>query len=102
MGLVLYLTVINFLLNGPLELSIPYIATVTGSEECGRPADGRHERGRANGRDADRGVGRHSAPDPYAAARHDPGREYDDRVRCGAYSAAAGDHRVSPYCSPSR
>ncbi len=33
LGLVLYSTWINFLLNGPLELSIPYIATVTGSEE---------------------------------------------------------------------
>lgn len=33
MALVFYLTLINFLLNGPLELSIPYIATVTGSEE---------------------------------------------------------------------
>jgi DHA3 family macrolide efflux protein-like MFS transporter len=33
LGLVLYMTVINFLLNGPLELSIPYITSVTGHEE---------------------------------------------------------------------
>jgi MFS family permease len=32
LGLVFYLTLTNFLLNGPLELSLPYIATVTGSE----------------------------------------------------------------------
>jgi MFS transporter, DHA3 family, macrolide efflux protein len=30
--LVLYFTAMNFLLNGPLELSIPYIITITGSE----------------------------------------------------------------------
>jgi DHA3 family macrolide efflux protein-like MFS transporter len=32
LGLVLYLTAINFLLNGPLELAIPYLIAVTGSE----------------------------------------------------------------------
>jgi DHA3 family macrolide efflux protein-like MFS transporter len=32
LGLVIYMTLTNFLLNGPLELSIPYVATVTGSE----------------------------------------------------------------------
>ncbi|UCH25847.1 MAG: MFS transporter [Trueperaceae bacterium] len=31
-GLVLYMMLINFLLNGPLELAIPYLVTVTGSE----------------------------------------------------------------------
>ena len=31
-ALVLYLTLINFLLNGPLELAIPYLITITGSE----------------------------------------------------------------------
>lgn len=31
-GLVLYFTVLNFLLNGSLELAIPYIMTITGSE----------------------------------------------------------------------
>lgn len=30
--LVIYLTLINFLLNGPLELAIPYLLRVTGSE----------------------------------------------------------------------
>jgi DHA3 family macrolide efflux protein-like MFS transporter len=33
LGLVLYSTWINFLLNGPLGLSIPYMTTVTGSDE---------------------------------------------------------------------
>ena len=28
----LYLTFINFLLNGPLELTLPYLISVTGSE----------------------------------------------------------------------
>lgn len=28
-----YLTIINFLLNGPLDLSLPYLITVTGSEQ---------------------------------------------------------------------
>jgi len=32
LGLVLYFTAMNFLLNGPLELSIPYVITITGSE----------------------------------------------------------------------
>lgn len=32
LGLVLYFTVINFLLNGPLGLSIPFVISVTGSE----------------------------------------------------------------------
>jgi MFS transporter, DHA3 family, macrolide efflux protein len=32
LALVLYLTFINFLLNGPLELAIPYLIQVTGSE----------------------------------------------------------------------
>jgi MFS transporter, DHA3 family, macrolide efflux protein len=32
LSLVLYLTLINFLLNGPLELAIPYLMLVTGSE----------------------------------------------------------------------
>jgi hypothetical protein len=32
LSLLLYLTLINFLLNGPLELAIPYLMTVTGSE----------------------------------------------------------------------
>ncbi len=32
LGLVLYFTVMNFLLNGPLELSIPYLMTITTSE----------------------------------------------------------------------
>jgi MFS family permease len=32
LGLVLYFTVMNFLLNGPLELSLPYTITITGSE----------------------------------------------------------------------
>jgi MFS family permease len=32
LSLVLYLTLINFLLNGPLELAIPYMMLVTGSE----------------------------------------------------------------------
>jgi MFS family permease len=32
LGLVLYLTFVNFLLNGPLELALPYNVTVTGSE----------------------------------------------------------------------
>jgi hypothetical protein len=32
LGLVLYLTFINFLLNGPLELAIPYFIALTGSE----------------------------------------------------------------------
>jgi MFS family permease len=31
-GLVIYFTFLNFLLNGPLELSIPYLMTITGSE----------------------------------------------------------------------
>lgn len=30
--LVVYFTLMNFLLNGPLELSIPYLMTITGSE----------------------------------------------------------------------
>lgn len=32
LGLVLYGVAINFLLNGPLELAVPYLITVTGSE----------------------------------------------------------------------
>jgi MFS family permease len=32
LGLVLYSTFMNFLLNGPLELAIPYLISVTGSE----------------------------------------------------------------------
>jgi MFS family permease len=32
LGLVLYFTAMNFLLNGPLELSLPYTIRVTGSE----------------------------------------------------------------------
>jgi hypothetical protein len=32
LGLTLYVTVLNFLLNGPLELGIPYILTITESE----------------------------------------------------------------------
>lgn len=32
LGLMLYITTINFLLNGPLELSLPYLITITGSE----------------------------------------------------------------------
>lgn len=32
LGLVLYFTALNFLLNGSLELAIPYIMTITGSE----------------------------------------------------------------------
>lgn len=32
LGLVLYFTVMNFLLNGPLGLSIPYVISITGSE----------------------------------------------------------------------
>lgn len=32
LSLVLYLTLINFLLNGPLELAIPYLILLTGSE----------------------------------------------------------------------
>jgi MFS family permease len=32
LGLVLYLTFINFMLNGPLELAIPYFIALTGSE----------------------------------------------------------------------
>jgi MFS family permease len=32
LGLVIYLTFINFMLNGPLELAIPYFIAVTGSE----------------------------------------------------------------------
>jgi MFS family permease len=33
LALVLYMTFINFLLNGPLELGIPYLVSVTGSEQ---------------------------------------------------------------------
>lgn len=33
LGLVIYFTVMNFLLNGPLELSVPYLMTVTHSTE---------------------------------------------------------------------
>jgi MFS family permease len=32
LGLMLYFTVLNFLLNGPLDLGIPYLIKVTGSE----------------------------------------------------------------------
>jgi MFS family permease len=32
LGLVLYFTAMNFLLNGPLELALPYTITITGSE----------------------------------------------------------------------
>jgi MFS family permease len=32
LGLMLYATILNFLLNGPLELSIPYLITITGSK----------------------------------------------------------------------
>ncbi len=32
LGLVLYFTFMNFMLNGPLELAIPYLITVTGDE----------------------------------------------------------------------
>jgi MFS family permease len=32
LGLVLYFTAMNFLLNGPLDLSIPYLITITGSQ----------------------------------------------------------------------
>lgn len=32
LGLTLYFTTLNFLLNGPLELSLPYLITITGSE----------------------------------------------------------------------
>lgn len=32
LGLVLYFTAMNFLLNGPLDLSIPYLIRITGSE----------------------------------------------------------------------
>ena len=32
LALILYFTIINFLLNGPLELSIPYLIRITGSE----------------------------------------------------------------------
>jgi MFS family permease len=32
LGLMLYFTLLNFLLNGPLELGIPYLITITGSE----------------------------------------------------------------------
>ncbi len=32
LALVLYFTLLNFLLNGPLELSVPYVITITGSE----------------------------------------------------------------------
>ncbi len=31
-GLLLYMTAVNFLLNGPLELAIPYLLTISGSE----------------------------------------------------------------------
>ena len=32
LGLIIYFSVLNFLLNGPLDLSIPYLIKVTGSE----------------------------------------------------------------------
>ncbi len=32
LGLIIYFTIFNFLLNGPLDLSIPYLIKVTGSE----------------------------------------------------------------------
>lgn len=32
LALLIYMTLTNFLLNGPLELSLPYLTTVTGSE----------------------------------------------------------------------
>jgi MFS family permease len=32
MGLLLYFTTLNFLLNGPLELDLPYLITITGSK----------------------------------------------------------------------